>query len=76
MLSLHKGVSSEDVISNTGFEVEIPGYCPTTNPPTIQEVNLVNKHRDPNGTRSIDFLSSKKRAKERPSELMREWKSA
>lgn len=37
--SLHKGASAQDVIDNTGFEVNIPDDCPVTRAPTQQEVD-------------------------------------
>ena len=74
MISLHQGVAPEDVINNTGFEVEIPDNCPVTEAPTIQEQELIKKI-DPKGIRQLDFMSGKERAKKLPSILMEEWDS-
>ena len=74
VISLHKGVTPEDVIKNTGFEVEIPDNCPVTEAPTIQEQELI-RQIDPKGIRQLDFMSGKERAKKLPSILMEEWES-
>jgi acyl CoA:acetate/3-ketoacid CoA transferase alpha subunit/acyl CoA:acetate/3-ketoacid CoA transferase beta subunit len=74
VLSLHKGVKPEDVLNNTGFSVEIPTDCPTTEIPTIQELELIRKI-DPQGIRLLDFLSGKERAQKLPSIIQAEWDS-
>jgi glutaconate CoA-transferase subunit B len=38
---VHPGVSVEDVIENTGFDLIIPDVVPTTEPPTEEELNLL-----------------------------------
>jgi len=73
--SLHKGVSAEDVIDNTGFEVEIPSDCPVTKAPTVQELELISQI-DPQGIRFLDFMSGKERATKLPSIIEAEWDSA
>lgn len=75
VLSLHKGVKAEDVIDNTGFGVEIPPDCPATEPPTLQELELIRKI-DPQGIRFLDFMSGKERAAELPSIIRAEWDGA
>lgn len=75
VLSLHNGVTAEDVISNTGFEVEIPADCPVTKAPTVQELELI-KQIDPQGIRFLDFMSGKERAAKLPSIIEAEWESA
>ena len=72
VISLHQSVTPEDVINNTGFEVEIPDNCPVTEAPTIQEQELIRKI-DPKGIRQLDFMSGKERAEKLPSILMEEW---
>ncbi len=75
VLSLHKGVTPEDVVSNTGFEVEIPDDVPTTKAPSRQEVELIEQI-DPQGIRFLDFMSGKERAGKLPSIIEAEWNSA
>ena len=72
VLSLHEGVTADDVIGNTGFEVEIPADCPVTKPPTVQELDLIEKI-DPQGIRFLDFMSGKERAAKLPSIIEAEW---
>lgn len=73
--SLHKDVTAEDVISNTGFDVEIPSDCPVTKAPTVQELELI-RQIDPQGIRFLDFMSGKERAAKLPSIIEAEWESA
>jgi acyl CoA:acetate/3-ketoacid CoA transferase beta subunit len=75
VLSLHKGVTADDVIANTGFEVEVPQDCPVTRAPTIQEIELIEQI-DPQGVRYLDFMSGKERAAKLPSIIGTEWDSA
>lgn len=70
--SLHKGVSAQDVIENTGFHVEIPQNCPVTENPTVQQVELINEI-DPKGIRFLDFMGGKERAGKLPAILQEEW---
>ncbi|MCP4629161.1 MAG: hypothetical protein GY850_37505 [bacterium] len=72
--SLHKGVTAEDVVNNTGFPVEIPDNCPVTEPPTTQEMELI-KEIDPQGIRLLDFMSGKERAEKLPAIIQAEWDS-
>lgn len=74
VLSLHKGVSPEDVIKNTGFEVSIPADCAITQNPTQQETELIRK-LDPKGIRLLDFMSGKERSAKIPSIIRAEWDS-
>ena len=73
--SLHQGVSAQDVIDNTGFEVQIPADCPRTRAPTQQEVDLI-KQIDPTGIHLLDFVSGKERAGRLPAILQAEWDGA
>ena len=72
--SLHKGVKPQDVVDNTGFDVEIPADCPETPAPTAQQVELISQ-LDPQGIRFLDFMSGKERAKKLPSIIQKEWDS-
>lgn len=73
-LSLHKVVSAQEVIDNTGFPVEIAPDCPVTESPTDQEVELI-KEIDPQGIRFLDFMSGKERSGKLPAILQKEWDS-
>ncbi len=74
VVSLHKGVTAQDVIDNTGFEVHIAKDCPQTPAPTQQEVDLI-KQIDPTGIHLLDFMSGKERAGKLPAILQAEWDS-
>jgi acyl CoA:acetate/3-ketoacid CoA transferase beta subunit len=74
VLSLHDGVTADDVVNNTGFEVEIAADCPVTKPPTVQELELIEKI-DPQGIRFLDFMSGKERAAKLPSIIEAEWET-
>jgi len=53
--SLHPGVSVEEVIENTGFELMVPDELPNTRIPTEEELNLLRTEIDPNafGTKEV-----------------------
>jgi acyl CoA:acetate/3-ketoacid CoA transferase alpha subunit/acyl CoA:acetate/3-ketoacid CoA transferase beta subunit len=72
VVSLHQGVTAQDVIDNTGFEVQIAEDCPVTTAPTRQEVDLIKKV-DPTGIHLLDFMSGKERAGKLPAILQQEW---
>ncbi len=72
VVSLHQGVTAQDVIDNTGFEVQIADDCPVTRVPTQQEVDLI-KQVDPTGIHLLDFMSGKERAGKLPAILQQEW---
>ncbi|MFQ6076013.1 MAG: CoA-transferase [Candidatus Bathyarchaeia archaeon] len=47
LVSVHPGVTVEEVKENTGFELIIPETVPETEPPTMKEVELVRTKIDP-----------------------------
>lgn len=48
--SVHPGVTVEDVVANTGFELVIPDQVPTTRTPTDEEMAVIER-LDPAGLR-------------------------
>ncbi len=54
LVSVHPGVTVEDVVNNTGFELIIPEEVPTTAPPTPEEIEFI-RNIDPNNVREIEF---------------------
>ena len=56
LFSLHPGLTKEDVINNTGFDLIIPEVVPETEPPTIEQVKLLREKLDPQGLRKIEFM--------------------
>ena len=59
--SVHPGVKVEDVINNTGFELEVPAPLKETEKPTKDEVKLIREQVDPYGTIAFDFKPGKER---------------
>ena len=51
LLSLHPGVTLEQVQKNTGFDIHIPEQPPTTRPPTEEQLVMINQ-LDPENLRS------------------------
>lgn len=49
--SVHPGVSVEEVIASTGFDLEIPAEVPTTRMPTLEELVIIREVLDPKGLR-------------------------
>src|ERR1700761_625798 len=47
--SVHPGVTVEDVVENTGFELVIPNGVPQTPPPTARELAVLRQRVDPTG---------------------------
>ncbi|MEE8374326.1 MAG: CoA-transferase [Dehalococcoidia bacterium] len=59
--SLHPGVTADNVVDNTGFELEIPKDIPETEKPTAKQVRLLREEVDPYGTMAFDFKPGKER---------------
>jgi len=47
--SVHPGVSVEEVVEKTGFELEVPSSVPQTRAPTEAELQILRKCLDPEG---------------------------
>jgi len=50
LVSVHPGVSVDDVVANTGFELVIPANVPVSRPPTAEESAAIEAI-DPKGLR-------------------------
>ena len=48
LLSIHPGVTIEDIKNNSGFNITIPENVQTTTPPTKKELSIL-KQIDPAG---------------------------
>ncbi|MCX5999613.1 MAG: hypothetical protein NTU41_08510 [Chloroflexi bacterium] len=59
--SVHPGVTVQDVINNTGFELAVPKDVPETEKPTKEQVRLLREVVDPYGMVAFDFISGKER---------------
>jgi acyl CoA:acetate/3-ketoacid CoA transferase beta subunit len=51
LLSVHPGVTVDEVREATGFELDVPDDIPTTREPTAEELVLVREVLDPRGLR-------------------------
>ncbi|MEO9327964.1 CoA-transferase subunit beta [Gordonia aurantiaca] len=51
-LSLHPGVTADEVAENTGFEIEGLAAAPETRQPTAEELSLIRDVLDPKGIRN------------------------
>lgn len=47
--SVHPGITVQQVVDNTAFELIIPENVPTTEPPTTEEIELLRTRIDPQG---------------------------
>ncbi len=47
--SVHPGVTVDDVVRNTGFELIIPDVVPETEPPTVEELRVLRERIDVEG---------------------------
>ena len=63
VLSIHPGVSMQQLLSKTGFEIEIPDPLPVTKVPTEQELILLREIIDPLGVRQLETLRAAARRK-------------
>ena len=43
LISLHPGISVEQVLDNTGFEVQVPAQVPTTAAPTPLQMEIIGQ---------------------------------
>jgi acyl CoA:acetate/3-ketoacid CoA transferase beta subunit len=74
--SVHPGVAVDDVVINTGFELEIPEQIPLTEVPTAEQLDLLRSTIDPLGTVRFDFLSGEERLSYLEQLLSTEWQRA
>jgi acyl CoA:acetate/3-ketoacid CoA transferase beta subunit len=51
LASVHPGVTVDEVVGNTGFELVVPETVPETRPPTDEEMTLLSETFDPTGLR-------------------------
>lgn len=51
LLSVHPGVTVEDVVEATGFTLDLPADVPTTREPSLEELVIIREVLDPKGLR-------------------------
>jgi acyl CoA:acetate/3-ketoacid CoA transferase beta subunit len=52
--SVHPGVTVDEVVEATGFELAVPDDVPTTREPTEEELRLIREELDPNAKREAE----------------------
>ena len=55
--SLHPGVTADEVVEATGFDIVVPEDIPETRMPTTEEMDLLNNVIDPRGFRHSEVPS-------------------
>ena len=53
--STHPGVTVDEVLAATPFELTVPEYVPASRPPTAEELHLIRNVIDPTNIRKHDF---------------------
>jgi glutaconate CoA-transferase subunit B len=59
--SVHPGVTVQDVVNNTGFELDVSGEVPETEKPTKEQIKILREKVDPYGMVAFDFMPGKDR---------------
>lgn len=63
VLTIHPGVSIDELNENTSFKLKIPQDISETKPPTVNELKLIREKIDPLGTRRLEMLGGNERQK-------------
>jgi acyl CoA:acetate/3-ketoacid CoA transferase beta subunit len=58
--SVHAGVTVEEVLAETGFELAVPAKVEVTPLPTDRQLDLI-REIDPHGMRDLEFVSARER---------------
>jgi hypothetical protein len=53
--SVHPGVTVDQVVEATGFELVVPDEVPESRLPTDEELRLIREVLDPHGYRKAEF---------------------
>ncbi|AXY03687.1 ketoacid CoA transferase (plasmid) [Vibrio alfacsensis] len=57
LLSVHPGVSVEEVIANTGFDIFVPDHVDITPAPTVEQLEVI-RQLDPHNSRAYQIKSN------------------
>ena len=63
VISIHKGVTKEEIRNNTSFKVKYKKGCKTTKMPTTSQLNVLRNIVDPLNIRKLEFTSGEERIK-------------
>jgi glutaconate CoA-transferase subunit B len=58
---VHPGITVNDVVNNTGFELEVAKDVPETEKPTKEQIRILREQVDPYGMVAFDFMPGKER---------------
>jgi glutaconate CoA-transferase subunit A len=61
LVSIHPGVTVEEVQTSTGFTVRLSRDLHETETPTVEELALIRREVDPLGMRRLEFVAGKER---------------
>jgi acyl CoA:acetate/3-ketoacid CoA transferase beta subunit len=75
LVSVHSGLSVEEVVSRTGFELDTSGVIVTPDPDPVQ-LDLLRTRIDPHGTAKLGVLSGKERRNYLRQIIEYEWQQA
>jgi glutaconate CoA-transferase subunit B len=53
--TIHPGVSMEELMANTGFDLMVSGEIPETEPPTEEQIEILRTEIAPHGLRKIGY---------------------
>jgi glutaconate CoA-transferase, subunit B len=59
--SVHPGVSVNDVVNNTGFQLDVSKDVSETEKPTKEQIRILREQVDPYGMVAFDFMPGKER---------------
>jgi len=62
LISLHPGVTLEQVKDNTGGDFLVADPLPQTTPPAAEQLRLIRRRIDPFGIRRLEFVASRDRS--------------
>jgi acyl CoA:acetate/3-ketoacid CoA transferase beta subunit len=74
--TLHPGVDVEQVVDNTGFELDVPTDVGVTTVPRAEQLALLRDRIDPFGTIRFDFMDAQERKASVRRILQQEWDRA
>jgi glutaconate CoA-transferase subunit A len=61
LISMHPGVTLQEIQENTGFALRVASELRTTPEPTAEELRILRQEIDPLGMRRVEFVAGKER---------------
>lgn len=63
LISIHPGVTRDEIVENTSFEMLFPDEIPVTEPPSAEQLELIRTRIDPLNIRSLESATGEERFK-------------